>query len=73
MAKRCIYQVTYGKELARFSDYADAMTFARMAGHSEVRDRTGLVGQFSEGKATPEFAALEMPGHLVAPAGTEIR
>lgn len=59
MAKTCKYTVHYGSEIAKFSDRSDAMTFARMAGYSEVSDKTGLIGQFVEGKATPEFAHLD--------------
>jgi hypothetical protein len=58
MAKKCAFVVTYTTEVARFSNRLDAMTFAQMAGNSEVRDVTGLIGQFDSGRPTAEFAPL---------------
>lgn len=66
MASRTKYTVTYPRDqLARFSDYQDALDFARMWGWSQVSDRTGLIAQFEggtrnkPGTATPEFAHLD--------------
>lgn len=59
----CKFRVTYGPHVARFSARGHAFEFARhiarMSGHnSEVRDATGLIGQFdaTTGEATPEFS-----------------
>lgn len=71
MTRRTKFTVHFGKSVARFSDYADAMRFARMAsvvgsvwmtageGQSEVVASDGIIGQFVDGKATPEFAHLD--------------
>lgn len=56
------YTVSYGRNVAKFSNYADAMSFARMMSAEvdvDVRDKTGLIGQFYDGMATPEFAHLD--------------
>lgn len=54
------YTVTYGPHVAKFSCNRDAMRFAedmsREGGFSvEVEHLTGLVGQYRNGKTTPEF------------------
>lgn len=55
------YGTRYGTETAKFSSNRDAMYFAEAqsaklrVGYAEVRHKTGLVGQYSEGKTTPEF------------------
>ncbi|MBO0715710.1 MAG: hypothetical protein J2P55_00035 [Rhizobiales bacterium] len=67
---RTKYGVTWcnaiGKDQhARFSDRSTALRFARAESNGpqttyvEVRDNTGLIAQFSRGKATPEFAHLD--------------
>lgn len=56
---RCKYTVTYGPHIARFSNEQDARIFGRhMSGTGtliEMRDKTGLIGQWQNGKATEEF------------------
>lgn len=67
--KRCKYQVNYGRgEVARFSDWDDAASFAR-AKSGEIHtyhSGTGvIVGQFRDGKATPEFRHLDRASGFV--------
>lgn len=57
--KKTKYVVRYSTETARFSNYADALIFARMAGNSEVSDRTGLIAQFRDGELTKEFGGTK--------------
>jgi hypothetical protein len=62
--------VSYGANLAKFSDHDAAHAFAReqsrTGGMTEVSNKTGLVGQYEGGKATPEFAHIdEMNPNLV--------
>lgn len=73
--KKCRFKVDYGSEVARFTDYSDALTFARLAGYAEVSDKTGLVAQFVEGKLTPEFehVAKEFPGIVTAWLPSQIK
>jgi len=70
MAKRTKFAVWMGDDhVARFSSYSDAIWFARevsrldsprfAGGTSEVSDRTGLIAQFDDGAATPEFSHLD--------------
>jgi hypothetical protein len=68
----CKYTVRYGYEIAKFSDRSDAFTFARNAGYSEITDKTGLIGQFVEGKPTPEFAFLDKQALNETPDGRVI-
>lgn len=61
MRKNTYYAVRYGNDkLARFSDFCDAMWFAEMqsarGGWAEVQHPSGLVGQYRNGRPTPEFA-----------------
>ena len=57
------FTVRYGRELAKFSSNRDAMYFAEAKssipgiGWVEVRAKSGLVGQYRDGKTTPEFQA----------------
>ena len=59
MTKRIKYTVRVSDEIARFSYYRHAMLFARLVsenGHiAEVSAKDGLVGQYMNGDATPEF------------------
>lgn len=67
MNAACKFVVRYSGEgsmrTAKFSNYDDAMTFARQRNSSEVSLTVGrgkgLIGQFQKGKATPEFAHLD--------------
>lgn len=59
--RRCRYRVTYDFDVARFTSLEDAMAFARQQRWAEVSDRTGLIGQFEDGRATPEFDHLNPP------------
>lgn len=70
MAKNTKYLVTGGDHVSRFSSYQDAIWFARECSRmdsplavpgfmTEVRMPDGLIAQFSDGKATPEFAHLD--------------
>ena len=61
MTKRTKYTVTVHDETARFSDLHQAQLFAAwMSQHRpgywiEVSSKSGLVGQYRYGLATPEF------------------
>jgi hypothetical protein len=61
MARRTKFTVTYGSDIARFSDYIHAMQFARMISKSrhsaEVSSKElgGIIGQYVNGETTPEF------------------
>ena len=62
MAIKTKFAVEYAGRVARFSDYPDAMYFARdcsamVHGLVEVSDKTGLIGQFFDGDTTREFEA----------------
>jgi hypothetical protein len=51
-----------GNRIARFSDYDDAIRFARQESYhasTEVSEPSGLIAQFSMGRASPEFAHLD--------------
>lgn len=59
-----------GEHIARFSDYSHAITFARFMsrndwgiyggpGFVEVSAPDGIIAQFRDGGATPEFAHLD--------------
>jgi hypothetical protein len=53
------FTVRYGKEIAKFSCNRDAMYFAEAKSQGgklvEVGHKTGLVGQYWNGKTTVEF------------------
>ena len=61
--RRTYFTVRYGRELAKFSSNRDAMHFAEamslLPSHGdyliEVSHKTGIVGQYRNGKTTPEF------------------
>lgn len=62
--RRCKFVVYYhgrdeSGEVARFSMLTDAEAFARSKDYSELADNSGLIGQFKNGRATPEFAHLD--------------
>lgn len=66
--KSCKFHVSYTSTAgtqseARFTDYNDAMTFARLQRYAEVASTRGagrgLIGQFEAGTPTPEFAHLD--------------
>lgn len=59
MAKPTKYAVHYGEKIARFSDYDDAMKFARNLEFAEVFHSSGIIAKFQAGRATPEFAHLD--------------
>jgi hypothetical protein len=53
-----------GDEIARFSNVHDALAYGRMISREqgamiEVGAPDGLIGQFNDGDATPEFAHLD--------------
>lgn len=56
---RTFFTIRYGGHTAKFSCNRDAMRFAESmsAGGEliEVRHKTGIVGQYQNGKSTPEF------------------
>lgn len=55
-------KVSYKGAVAKFSDRDDAIDFARAksrGGFTEVHAPDGIVGQFENGKATPEFEHLD--------------
>ena len=58
--KRTFYVVRVGKDVAKFSNYLHAMDFAAANSYGgaliEVQHKSGLVGQYRDGKTTPEFA-----------------
>lgn len=69
MSKRTKYKVdTTNGDIARFSNYNQAMWFARSISlhlpqfHIEVSALDGLVGQFKNGVATPEFEDRKYDG-----------
>ena len=59
-----VVEYGYGPRVARFSDFGDAMRFARAMSASFHRRSEviamgsvgGLIGQWDDGKSTPEFA-----------------
>ena len=59
MAKRTHFTVNHLGEVAKFSSYKQAMEFASHMSRdgiiTEVRDRTGLVGQYIGSIPTREF------------------
>lgn len=62
--KRCKFVVTYGNyHVARFSHEGHARDFGKQisafGSWAEMRDKTGLIGQWSNGVVTPEFAHTE--------------
>ncbi len=63
--KRCKYYIRLAKNnVARFSDADTALRFGREesrdgCGPVEVIAPDGLIGQFRDGKATPEFSHLD--------------
>jgi hypothetical protein len=66
MTKITRYSIEYydgmKAQIARFSSYDDAMTFARAHGQrfsSQVNHSSGVIGQFHNGKASQEFAHLD--------------
>lgn len=64
--KRTPFHVHYGAEVAKFSHWEDAIAFGRFitigGGRAEVIEPRGIIGQFSYGRATPEFAHLNTTG-----------
>jgi hypothetical protein len=58
--KQTPYSVRIGNDVAKFSNYLHAMDFAAAMSYgarlTEVAHRTGIVGQYRNGKTTPEFA-----------------
>jgi hypothetical protein len=62
---RVHFTVRYGREIAKFSSNRDAMAFAAAKSAEpafrgwliEVGHKTGLVGQYRDGKTTAEFQA----------------
>lgn len=68
MTARTKYIVHYGNaRLARFSDQDDALNYARWISETwngvECIAPDGLIGQFLNGRATPEFARLDQAWH----------
>jgi hypothetical protein len=64
MAKRAKYVVHLDSgHIARFSYHTDALDYGRLRSHvdgiTEVSAPDGLIGQFENGRATPEFAHLD--------------
>jgi hypothetical protein len=64
MSKVTKYRVEYSSwsepkvaSTARFSNFEDAFEFSRRQLSAEVSDRTGLIGQFFQGKLTEEFVS----------------
>ena len=59
MTKRTHFMVNVRGEVAKFSGYKQAMLFAdymsRKGDLVEVRDKSGIVGQYQNGVSTPEF------------------
>lgn len=69
MAKRTRYIVQCRGEIARFSSYRHALLFAEMlSGRDcpgqlvEVSAPDGLVGQYRDGRPTPEFKQHHIDG-----------
>jgi hypothetical protein len=58
--QRTPYTVRIGRDVAKFSNYLHAMDFAAANSYggrlTEVGHKTGIVGQYCNGKTTPEFA-----------------
>jgi hypothetical protein len=58
--KRTYYTVRLGNDIAKFSNYLHAMSFAAANSYGrrlvEVGHKMGIVGQYRDGKTTPEFA-----------------
>lgn len=60
---RTFYTVRYGRDVAKFSSNRDAMRYAEAkSGEPQFRDwlidvghKTGLVGQYRNGRTTEEF------------------
>lgn len=69
MRKLTKYAVNYGRDIACFSNRNDAIRFARLVskvgsiwaadGGAEVTAPGGLIAQFRDGRATPEFQHLD--------------
>lgn len=61
--KRCIFLVRYDSHAARFSHEGHARDFGKQISRFgllvEMRDKTGLIGQWHNGSVTPEFAHTE--------------
>lgn len=58
--KNCLFSVAYLGEVAKFSSYRDAMTFAQAVSAADevvkVEHRqTGVVGQYRAGKPLPGY------------------
>lgn len=56
---KCHYSVRIGRDVAKFTNYLHAMDFACANSYGgrlvEVGHKTGIVGQYRDGKTTPEF------------------
>jgi hypothetical protein len=61
--KRCKFVLNYGEHVARFSHEGHARDFGKSMSRFgllvEMRDKTGLIGQWHNGGVTPEFAHTE--------------
>lgn len=58
--KKCFFTVPYHGEIAKFSNYEDAMRFAQAVSAGgdeiEVRHPKGAVGKYRGGEPLPEYA-----------------